>query len=728
MPAEHRRSQSTSSAAGLLGVALALTHTCSACLSYADEVYPQANWQVADPASVDMVAAHLKQARDYALTGGGSGMITRRGRLVMSWGDPDRRYDLKSTSKSIGVTALGLAVDDGRMKLDDFATKHHTQFGIPPKANAASGRSARVTIRHLATQTAGFAKRGGYEKLLFEPGKAWHYSDCGPNWLAECVTLAYGKDIQELLFDRVFTPIGIQSSDLRWRKHAYRNSDINGIPRREFGSGVHANVDAMARIGLLYLRHGRWRDRQIVSREFIDVVRRPVGADADLPEFPTSGNENGQWSSSYGNASAHYGLLWWNNADGTLQNVPTDAHWSWGLYDSLIVVIPSLDIVISRAGQSWKRKQGSKHYAVLQPFLEPIVKATMTDGSAEDSDNPCEETRSTDDKREQKPDVPPYPMSTFITSATWAPKQSTIRLANGSDNWPVTWADDGHLYTAYGDGWGFRPRTEKKLSLGLARIAGSPPAIMPNNIRSPTAEQVGQGANGQKASGMLCVNGRLFMLVRNARHSRLAWSDDHAATWQWADWRFETSFGCPTFVNFGRDYAGARDRFVYVVSPDSDSAYKPADRFVLARVLKNKIADRSAWQFFCGPDASQPMWTEAVSQRTGIFHHPASCYRGGVTFSNGLQRYLWCQVLPTSRDKRGPRFEGGFGIYESREPWGPWSTVYFTRHWDVGPGESCCLPAKWMSDDGRNLYLLFSGDDCFSVRELNLTVAGRDDR
>ena len=43
--------------------------------------------------------------------------------------------------------------------------------------------------------------------------------------------------------------------------------------------------------------------------------------------------------------------------------------------------------------------------------------------------------------------------------------------------------------------------------------------------------------------------------------------------------------------------------------------------------------------------------------------------------------------------------------------------------WDVGPGETCGLPTKWMSGDGKTLHLVFSGDDCFSVRRATLTVA-----
>ena len=55
--------------------------------------------------------------------------------------------------------------------------------------------------------------------------------------------------------------------------------------------------------------------------------------------------------------------------------MPADAYWSWGLYDSLIVVIPSLDIVVARAGKSWKREEGADHYDVLKPFFLPIVQA-----------------------------------------------------------------------------------------------------------------------------------------------------------------------------------------------------------------------------------------------------------------------------------------------------------------------------------------------------------------
>jgi CubicO group peptidase (beta-lactamase class C family) len=329
----------------------------------ADLLYPGKTWQQATPADVGMDSEQLDRVRRYALSGGGSGMVTRHGRLVLAWGDQRHRYDLKSTTKSIGVTALGLALEDGKLKLSDRARAIHPTLGTPPESNAKTGWLDQITILQLATQTAGFAKPGGYERLLFRPSSEWHYSDGGPNWLAECITLRYQRDVRDLLFDRVFTPLGITDRDLTWRKNAYRAPTIDGIARREFGSGISANVDAMARIGYLYLRRGRWRERQILPESFIDMARHTVPQVVGLPVHDPA---------NYGRASAHYGLLWWNNADGSLAGVPRDAYWSWGLYDSLIIVIPSQDVVAARAGKSWPRNS-PRHYAVLQPLLGPLA-------------------------------------------------------------------------------------------------------------------------------------------------------------------------------------------------------------------------------------------------------------------------------------------------------------------------------------------------------------------
>jgi CubicO group peptidase (beta-lactamase class C family) len=626
---------------------------------------------------VGMDQSKLEQARDYALGGGGSGRILRGGQLVLSWGNQATRYDLKSTTKSIGVTALGLAIQDGLVDLADRAVDHYASIGIP--GNDRDPRRADIRIWHLATHTAGFDKPGGFEKLLFDPGTAWAYSDGGANWLADCLTAAYRQDLNTLLFDRVFSELGIISADLTWRDNAYRSEPIDGVKRREFGSGISANVDAMAKIGSLYLRGGRSGQTQILPESFVEAVGKPWPQIVGLPVLDPQ---------QYPKASDHYGLLWWNNGDGTLADVPMDAYWSWGLYDSLIVVIPSLDIVAARAGSGWRRDWNGD-YEVVQPFLEPICQSVARGA--------------------------PYPPSPAITSLVWAPSSSVVRQATGSDTWPITWADDNDLYTAYGDGWGFEPKLQGKLSMGFARVVGPAEGFVGANIRSPD-EQYGDGAKGKKGSGMLMVDGVLYLWVRNANGSKgseLWWSSDHAQSWTKSDWMW-TEFGYPTFVNFGRNYAGAADNYVYTVTHDNPDAYEPADTFVLMRVPRDQIIQKNRYEFFRHLDPNgTPVWTSDIRQRGAVFTFPGRCRRSGISYNAGTGRYLWWQVCHGTN---------GFGVYDAPHPWGPWTTVYFTESWDMAPGETGSFPPKWMSPDGRTIYLVFSGDDAFSVRKATLTT------
>jgi hypothetical protein len=323
---------------------------------------------------------------------------------------------------------------------------------------------------------------------------------------------------------------------------------------------------------------------------------------------------------------------------------------------------------------------------------------------------------------------PPYPPSAAITALHWDDQAKIIRSAPGSDNWPLTWADDDQLYTGYGDGRGFAPMVPSKLSLGFARIGGTPPDHAGVNIRS-TGEQTGDGKKGKKANGILMVDGRLYAWLfhadRNGGHSQLAWSDDHAASWTFGDWTFP-EFGLLSFVNYGKNYEGARDEYVYLISHDGPIAHEPADRMILARVPGDRMTERSAYTFLERRDANgRPVWTSEISRRGANVVNPGRCLRSSMVYSPGLGRYLYWQQLPNMAiaDHGDTRFEGGFGIYDAPEPWGPWTTVAYTEKWDVGPGERGEFPTKWMSADGKTAWLAFSGDDSFSVRKATFIVA-----
>ncbi len=346
------------SAAGRTDTAGARVHAGAA-------LYPGTSWQTATPAAEGMNVTLLDQARDYALTGGGSGFIVRHGRRVYAWGTITARFELKSATKSIGSAVLGLAVRDGRLSVADGAQMHLTSFGTPPESNASTGWLPDITLLQLATHSSGFEKTGGFGALLSQPGTRWRYSDGATNWLADVLTQSYGQDLNTLFFNRVMTPIGIPRTRLTWRSNAYRPTTLNGIARREFGSGISSDVESLARFGYLFLRRGEWAGQRILDESFVDFVRRPVPSVRGLPVVDTT---------NYPNASNRYGVLWWSNADGQLTDVPRDAYWAWGLGEELIIVIPSLDLVVARLGGQWSPNSGAKP-SVLAPFLGPISRS-----------------------------------------------------------------------------------------------------------------------------------------------------------------------------------------------------------------------------------------------------------------------------------------------------------------------------------------------------------------
>jgi CubicO group peptidase (beta-lactamase class C family) len=645
-------------------------------------------------------------------------IVVKDGHIVLELQKNAPHYTASLAKSIVGGLSLLMAMDDGLMNPDDPAWKFIPSWQQDPLRS-------KITIRHLATHSSGIedAKQGdiAHNKLpgwkgrfwqpkspfppslnpiaisineapvLFDPGTKFAYSNPGMGALAYAVTASLRDsphtDLRTLLIARIYKPLGIDARQLRIGYG--RTYDTDGLPVVANWGGGTANADVVARLGQLILNKGRWGDRQLVKAETIQRLltvdkSTPVPARSDGPvPIPVLG--------------------WYSNADGVWKNAPRDTIVGAGAGLQCLIVIPSRKLVAVRFGDMPSQKL-SFWAAFEQQLLNPLMAA-------------CVETPPADKA--------PYPRSSSIRELKWAPLESVLKRAEGSDNWPMTWGDDDRLYTAYGDGWGFNPKTKQKLSLGLVTIAGSATDFVGRNLRSPSAEQTGQGRKGLKASGILMVDGVLYMWVRNAGNSRLMWSKDRGSSWESAAWKLTISFAAPTFLNFGRNYDGAPDDFVYIYSFDSDSAYKPADRMVMARVPKEQLGQQDSYRFFAGVDKQgTPQWKSDILDRKAVFSHKGKCYRSGISYNAGLKRYFWVQILPGDHSNRDndPRFNGGFGIYDAPQPWGPWTTTFFTEKWDMGPGESARFPTKWMTKDGKTMHLVSSTDDCFTVRKASVTV------
>ena len=352
----------------------------------ATETDPFRGWAKVDASAVGMTQDPLTAAGDFAqdvpdgpTADSGNGMIVRHGQLVHFWGDIDERKEVKSVTKSMGGIVFGLAIDDGLVGLRDLAVNHMATFGTPPDTNATAAQT--ITLAQLATHTAGFQKPGGFVAIeSFGPGTTWSYSDAGLNWLADVLTEKYQQDLSTLANTRVWSVLGVTNDDIVWRSNLQRPPTRNGgtLQYRELASGLLTNVNAMARVGLLFLRKGMWKEERVLEESFVTQVQTPLPENAGLA-LPNS--------AGFPHAVDDYGVLWWTNKSGQLANVPTDAYWAWGLGEALIVVIPSLDLVIARNGgqspsavspgaRTWNDDNWDGNPAVLAPFLDPIVGAT----------------------------------------------------------------------------------------------------------------------------------------------------------------------------------------------------------------------------------------------------------------------------------------------------------------------------------------------------------------
>ena len=314
---------------------------------------------------------------------------------------------------------------------------------------------------------------------------------------------------------------------------------------------------------------------------------------------------------------------------------------------------------------------------------------------------------------------PPYPQSELIKEVVfdWSSHQ---RMAPGSDNWPVTWADDDHQYTSWGDGGGFGGTNDKgRVSLGFARVEGDADNYKGINIWGGLNPE-NPAEFGGKSYGVLCVEGVLYKWVspKSGHHgykeARLHKSKDHGASWERAGWAFERNdeIILPTFLQFGKDYQGARDAYVYVyaitVKYIRKLSIQVPGEICLMRVPKDKIMKQEAYEYYKGLDGDKnPVWTDDMDERKPVFEDANGVgWTCAASYNPGLKRYF----LTTEHNHS---FKGNLGLFESVNPWGPWRVVTYLEKFgspDIQPTAFFWnFSNKWLDASGENFTMVFTG-------------------
>jgi CubicO group peptidase (beta-lactamase class C family) len=255
-------------------------------------------------------------------------IIQRHGRRIVEgyWAPhgAERVRLVYSLSKTFTGTALGLQLAEGRLSLDDLVSDH-----LPEKFDGVDAATRRMKIRHIASMSTGHDRETLLEAYAIdradpirgfltippdrEPGTLFAYNQPPVLALATILQRLAGERLTEYLRPRVLDPIGV--GDLRWAQLQ---------PGVEMGfSGVYTNLDAVARLGQLYLDDGVWQGRRILPAGWV--------ADASSVHIANPQREEPDWQQGYG-------FQLWRSRHGYRGD---------GAFGQYMVVLPDHDVVVA---------------------------------------------------------------------------------------------------------------------------------------------------------------------------------------------------------------------------------------------------------------------------------------------------------------------------------------------------------------------------------------------
>jgi CubicO group peptidase (beta-lactamase class C family) len=278
-------------------------------------------------------------------------LIIRNGQIVVDAAfypyDGKTVHDFASVTKSLITTLIGIAIDQGKLTLD----QPMVSFFPGCKIANLDAQKEKITVRHLASMSSGLDSLGLEadegtltemqankdwiqfaldRKVVSEPGTHFVYDSPGMHLLSAILQQATGMTALEFARQNFFEPLGIQ--DVIWP------SDPQGFTR---GWGdVHLYPRDAAKLGYLWHNKGVWEGKQLVSREWVE--------NSVKTQIKTGDEED-------------YGYGWW-----VLAGTTEGEYAAMGRGGQRIQVVPALNIIIVTTGCGFDIDD-------IMPFLIPAL-------------------------------------------------------------------------------------------------------------------------------------------------------------------------------------------------------------------------------------------------------------------------------------------------------------------------------------------------------------------
>ncbi len=286
-------------------------------------------------------------------------MIVRHGKVVAEgWWAPyrsDLRHTLYSTSKSFTSTAVGFAVTEKLITVNDKVVSFFPE-DLP---DTISPYLANLTVKDLLTMSVGqdpdptFTVRSADSNwvksflalpIINEPGTKFLYNSMATYMLSAIVQKVTGEKVIDYLKPRLFQPLAIEGMD--WEE------DPRGI--NTGGWGLRVRTEDMAKFGQLYLQKGKWNGKQILPAAWVEEAtsfKIDQSPDSIPPEM-----EQNEWNHGYC-------YQFWRCRN--------NAYRADGAFGQYIFVMPDKDAVIAITSES--PDMGSEMELVWK-FLYPALR------------------------------------------------------------------------------------------------------------------------------------------------------------------------------------------------------------------------------------------------------------------------------------------------------------------------------------------------------------------
>ena len=263
---------------------------------------------------------------DQQIEGMHSVMVARHGHVIAEgwWAPYDAEHNqvLYSLSKSFTSTAVGFAVAEGKLSIDDEVLKF-----FPDDAPADPGNNLKqMRVRDLLTMSTGHqdepsaapdvisAKSFLAQAVPHLPGTHFKYNTAGTFMQSAIVQKVTGQTVLDFLQPRLFEPLGIE--------HPVWDANFQGISLG--GYGLRVRTEDIAKFGQLYLQRGRWNGKQLLPADWVAM--------ATSKQTSNGSNPKSDWNQGYG-------FQFWRCRN--------NAYRGDGAFGQFCVVMPDQDAVVA---------------------------------------------------------------------------------------------------------------------------------------------------------------------------------------------------------------------------------------------------------------------------------------------------------------------------------------------------------------------------------------------